>query len=77
MLDPYRLVFSFFAFIIIVCCLKRYLHQTMQWGLFSFWRCFKTNVIAIVIVITFNVIVIDYIVILFIRNRNRNRAGGK
>jgi len=34
---------------------------------------FKTNVIAIVIVITFNVI--DYIVILFICNRNR--AGGK
>jgi len=32
-------------------------------------RCFKTNVIAIVIVITFNVI--DYIVILFIRNRHR------
>jgi len=38
---------------------------------------FKTNVIAIAIVITYNVIliVIDYIVILFIRNRNR--AGGK
>jgi len=29
-----------------------------------------TSVIAIVIVITFNVIVIDYNVILFIRNRN-------
>ena len=40
-------------------------------GLFSFWECFKTNVTAIVIVITHNVIVIviDYIVILFIRNR--------
>jgi len=33
------------------------------------------HVIAIVILITFNVIVIDYIVILFIRNRNQ--AGGK
>ena len=40
--------------------------------LFSFWGCFKTNVIAIVIVITFNVIVIDYIQILCIRNQ----AGG-
>jgi len=30
-----------------------------------------TNVIAIAIVITFNVIVIDYIASLFIRNRNR------
>jgi len=36
-----------------------------------FYGCFKTNVIAIVIVITYNVIVIDYIAILFIRNRNR------
>jgi len=38
-----------------------------------------TNVIAIVIVITFNVIVIitDYIMILFIRNRYRNRACDK
>jgi len=49
-----------------------YLQQTMQTG---FVLCFKTNAIAIVIVITFNVIVIDYIVILFIRNRNR--ADGK
>jgi len=32
-------------------------------------------VIAIVIMITYNIIVIDYTVILFIRNRNR--AGGK
>jgi len=48
-----------------------------KWVLFSFWGCLKTNVIAIVIVITYNVIVIDYIAILFIRNRNRNRAGGK
>jgi len=32
-----------------------------------------TNVITIVIVITFNAIAIDYFVILFIRNR----AGGK
>jgi len=39
--------------------------------LFSFYECFKTNVIAIVIVITFSiiVIVIEYIVIFFIRNR--------
>ena len=36
---------------------------------------FKTNVIAIVIVITFDVVVIDYIVILIIRNHNR--AGDK
>ena len=33
-----------------------YLQQTMQTG---FVLCFKTNAIAIVIVITFNVIVID------------------
>jgi len=32
MLDPYRLVISFTAFINIVCCLKTYLHQTMQIG---------------------------------------------
>ena len=41
----------------------------MQIALSLFWRCFKINVIAIVIAITFNVI--GYIVILFIRNRNR------
>jgi len=66
-LDPYRLVISFIACIHIVA------HQTMRMGLFSFRRCFKTNVIAIVIVITFNAIVTDYTVILF----DRNRAGGK
>jgi len=38
--------------------------------LFSFWRCLKTNVITIVIVISFNVIVMDYIVILFVCNPN-------
>ena len=42
-----------------------------KWILLPFWECFKTNVIAIAIVITFNVIVIKYIIILFIRNRNR------
>ena len=45
--------------------------RARKWVLFSFWECFKTNVIAIAIVITFNVIVIDYILILFIRNHNR------
>jgi len=47
----------------------------MHMGLLSCWKCFKTDVIAIVIVITFSVIVIDYIVILIIPDRNR--AGGK
>ena len=72
-LDPHRLVISFIALIHIVCCLKIYLQyiKPCKWVLFSFWRCFQTNVIAIVIVITSNVIVIDYIVILLIRNRNR------
>ena len=41
------------------------------WVLFWFWRCFKTNVIVIVIMIILNVIVIDYIVTLFIHNCNR------
>ena len=70
-LDPYKLVISFTAFIHIICCLKIYLHDTMQ--IFFLWGCFKTNVIAIVIVH-------DCIVTLFIRNRiiehvasNRNR----
>jgi len=46
----------------------QYLHQTMQMVLSEdVW----TNVIALVIVVTFNVIVIDYIAILVIRNRNR------
>jgi len=48
----------------------QYLHRTMQMVLSAeVW----TIVIAIVIVITFNVIVIviDYIAILFIRNSNR------
>jgi len=45
--------------------------STMQMDLFSFWGYFKTNVIAIVIVITFDVIVTNCIVILFICNRNR------
>jgi len=45
-----------------LCCLKIYSHRTMQMG-FVFWRCFKTNVIAIVVVITF--------VILFIRHLDR------
>jgi len=49
---------SFIALIHIVCCLKIYLGPT--WVLFSFWGCFKTNVITVVIVITYNVIVIDY-----------------
>jgi len=72
-LDPYRLVISFIALIHIVCCLKIYLHKTMQIGFAFFLRMFQDKcVIAIVIVITLNV---DYIVILFIRNRNR--AGGK
>jgi len=45
--------------------------------LFSFWGCFKTNAIAIVIVITFIVILIGYVVILFISNRHLNRACDK
>jgi len=48
----------------------------MQMGFAFFLRMFQeTNVIAIVIVITYNVIAIDFIVILFIPNSNR--AGGK
>jgi len=31
-LDPYRFVISFIAFIHIVYCLKIYLHQTIQMG---------------------------------------------
>ena len=68
-LDPYRLVISFIAFINIICCLKNTYIKPCKWDLFSFWRCFKTNVIMFIIVIIFN------IVILFIHNRNR--AGGK
>jgi len=43
----------------------------MQRNIVFFWRCFRKNVIAIVVVVTSNVVVFDYIVILFIRNRNR------
>jgi len=70
-LNPCRSVISFIAFIHIVCCLKFTYVKPCKWVLLSFWQCFKTNVIAIVIVVTFNVIiiVIDYTAILFIRNR--------
>jgi len=39
-LDPFRLVISFIAFTNIVCCLKIYLHQTMQIG-FVFVQMFQ------------------------------------
>jgi len=46
------------------------LHQTMQMGFVFVLKLFQDKyVIAIVIVITFNVIAIDNIVILFIRNQ--------
>jgi len=41
MLDPYRLVISFIAFINIICCLKRYLHQTMQTGFVFVLKMFQ------------------------------------
>jgi len=41
MLDPYRLVISFIAFINIVCCLKRYLHQTMKMGFVFVLKMFQ------------------------------------
>jgi len=58
-----------------VYCIRLYLilpentyikFKPRKWALFSFWGCFKTNVIAVIIMINFNVIIIDYIVTLFI-----------
>jgi len=74
------LFFSSYTLVIrnIVYCIRSYLNclkntyiKPCKWVVFSYLGCLKRKVIAIVIVITFNVIVIDYIVILFIRNRNR------
>jgi len=40
--DPYRLVISFIALMIhIVCCLKIYLHQTMQMGFVFVLKMFQ------------------------------------
>jgi len=40
-LDPYRLVISFIAFINCVRCLKIYLHQTMQMGFVFVLKMFQ------------------------------------
>jgi len=40
-LDPYRLVLLFLALIRVVCCLKIYLHKTMQMGFVFFLRMFQ------------------------------------
>jgi len=40
-LDLYRLVISFIAFIHILCCLKIYLHQTIQMGFVFLLKMFE------------------------------------
>jgi len=40
-LDPYRLAISFIALIHTVCCLKTYLHKTMQMGFVFCLRMFQ------------------------------------
>jgi len=50
-LDPYRLVSSFIALIHIVCCLKTYLHETMQMGFVFFLRMLQLWFYLFVIVI--------------------------
>jgi len=40
-LDPYKLVISFIAFINIVWCLKIYLHQTMHMGFVFVLKMFQ------------------------------------
>jgi len=40
-LDPYRLIILFNALSHIVCCLKMYLHQTMQMGFVFVLKMFK------------------------------------
>jgi len=69
-LDPYRLVILFIAFIHIVCCLKIYFHQTIQMGFVFFLRIFqdKCNHDYNGDYLAYHVIAIDYIVILFNRN---------
>jgi len=75
MLNPYRLVISFIAFINVVRCLKIYLHQTMQMGFVFVLKMFQDKCNRDCNREYLQCIVMDYIVILFIRNRNR--AGGK
>jgi len=73
-LDLYRLVISFITFINIVCCLKVYLHQTMQMRFVFVLKMFQDKCNGNCNRDHFHVIVIDYIVILFIHNRNRASA---
>jgi len=66
---PLQIVFSFIVFIHVYVAWKNAYVKPRKWVLFFFWECSETNVIAIVIVITFNVIVIEYVGILCIRNQ--------
>jgi len=61
---------------LISCIVWKYTYiKPCKWVLYSFWGCFKSNEISIVIVITFNVIVIDYIQVLLILKLGLKRFG--